>query len=399
MGTYLDRLHAQYDEITGGNTEILERAAAENRELTDDEKSIVERDDTRRDELAKAIEHYTARAERDSKVVALRSRVPAGPTTVRSSGNPEPEYDICRDFPTPGDWAVAVHRARIYRDQDAAEKLERATAHQTTADNPGLIPRPILGPLISSIDTTRPFIQAVSTKSLPTGKFDRPTVTQHVKVGKQTAEKALTDSQQMVIGTIPVSAATYAGHVNVSRQDVKWTSPAILNILFQDFAAIYAQTTDADAAAQFLATLNPANTQDIATLDTAGINTALYAAAAAGYGRAKKLPDTSFVSVDVWASLGGLTNNLSGTPSYPGLSLTNMAGNPMGLKLCVDPNFPAGTWVIGPAAVAEWYEDVDGLMQVQEPDVLGQLVGYAGYGAYVNTAPDAFTKMTLPAGP
>jgi hypothetical protein len=44
----------------------------------------------------------------------------------------------------------------------------------------------------------------------------------------------------------------------------------------------------------------------------------------------------------------------------------------------------------------EWYEDVDGLMQVGEPDVLGQLVGYAGYGAFVNVNPAAFTVFSAP---
>jgi hypothetical protein len=51
----------------------------------------------------------------------------------------------------------------------------------------------------------------------------------------------------------------------------------------------------------------------------------------------------------------------------------------------------------GPARYAEWYEDVDGLMQVGEPDVLGQLVGYAGYGAFLNVLPSAYTKFTVPA--
>jgi hypothetical protein len=68
----------------------------------------------------------------------------------------------------------------------------------------------------------------------------------------------------------------------------------------------------------------------------------------------------------------------------------------MGLRLVVDANFAPDTLVVGPSRYAEWYEDVDGLMQVQEPDVLGQLVGYAGYGAFVNVRPEAFTKFTPP---
>jgi hypothetical protein len=36
-------------------------------------------------------------------------------------------------------------------------------------------------------------------------------------------------------------------------------------------------------------------------------------------------------------------------------------------------------------------------MQVGEPDVLGQLVGYAGFGAFLNVKPAAFTEFTVPA--
>jgi len=65
----------------------------------------------------------------------------------------------------------------------------------------------------------------------------------------------------------------------------------------------------------------------------------------------------------------------------------------MGLRLVVDGDFTAGTAVVGAARFAEWYEDLDGIMQVGEPDLLGQLVGYAGYGAFLNTVPAAFVNI------
>jgi hypothetical protein len=85
-------------------------------------------------------------------------------------------------------------------------------------------------------------------------------------------------------------------------------------------------------------------------------------------------------------------------PSLPPESATG--GNVMNLGVVVDGYFPAETMILGPRRYAEWYEDLDGLMQVGEPDVLGQLVGYAGYGAFLNTQPSKFTKFTLsfPAG-
>ena len=50
-----------------------------------------------------------------------------------------------------------------------------------------------------------------------------------------------------------MAAKTFAGHLNISRQDIKWTSPGILQMVFDDFAAVYAITTCAAGCADFVA--------------------------------------------------------------------------------------------------------------------------------------------------
>jgi len=389
--SYLDRLNAEFDGITDGVNAVLERAANEDRDVTDDEQTQIDRDDARRQELTRSIEHYTEVEERTGRVAVLRGRVPATPRTTTTQVV-EPAYDIARDFPTPAHWAIAVHRAMTQRDPEAIAAIERATAHQMTTDNPGLIPRPILGPVVSMLDATRPFISSVTNRPLPTGKFDRPTITQHVDVQKQAVEKDLTASRKMTIGNLPVTAATYAGHLNISRQDVKWTSPSILQIVFDDFAAIYADRTDDDACTQFVASVVAAGVDAGATYGD--LLTALYGAAAATYGAGNGLPDTLWVAPNVWAQLGGMLTQPGGAAAFPGLSIRSpQSGSPLGLDLVVDHHFPADTAILGPARLAEWYEDVDGLLQVQEPDVLGQLVGYAGYAAFLNVNPASFTPI------
>lgn len=400
--SYLDRLNTQFDEITAGIAAVLDRAEKEDRDVTTDEQTIVDRDQARAEDLKKSIDHYAAIEATRSKVLETRGRIPAQQQQRTATGPVKDEAKLTDLFPTAGDYIVTVGRA-LRGDTAAGELIERAqeinraTAHQTTADNPGLIPRPILGPVISLIDNSRPFIQSISTRPLPTGAFDRPKVTQHVAVGKQAGEKQLTESQKMLITKLPVAAATYAGHVNVSRQDIKWSQPGIMDILAQDFALQYALETDQDAVAQFLASLTAAPVT-VPDWEAASIRGALFDAASvpiqAGQGAA--VPDTFWMSVDVWAELGGLVNDF-GQPLFPGLNPGNAsAGDIAGFKSVVDPWFPAGTAVIGKGALSEWYEDIDGLLQVAEPDVLGQLVGYAGYGAFVNTEPTAYTKLTMP---
>lgn len=395
MGVYLDRLNEQFDEIRTGIDELVNRAAEEKRDVTDDEQKRVDRDRARMDELSGAIEHYSDIEKKADRVTALRATTPG----ARQAPTPKPPadepYDVAREFDGPGDYAVTVHRATMLKDPAAAERLSRATAHQTLADNPGIVPRPILGPVIDILNVSRPFVNSCLRRPLPAGSFDRPVITQHVAVGEQAVEKDLTASQVMKIGKIPVSAKTFAGHLNISRQDIKWTSPGILNIVFDDFAGQYSMQTCNYASDAFAASVtNP----PIAIAGATGpdVTAALYEAAAAALTASHALPDTIWAAPDVWAALGGMHNPMD-APAFPSLSVTSPAGNPLGMGLVVDEHFAAGTMIIGPSRYVEFYEDIDGLMQVGEPDVLGQLVGYAGFCAFVNTVPTAFTPLTLPA--
>jgi len=394
MGSYLDRLNRQYDEIRDGIDAVINRAADEDRDVNETEQGQVERDRSRLTELQTAITHYTELETQNGRVAELRRTAPAASTT-RTARDSEPEYDVAREFPTAGDYAITVHRAMMLRDPEAREKLDRATAHQLLADNPGIVPRPVLGPVLNNIDSARPFINSISRRPLPAGTFDRPTITQHVAVDKQAAEKTLTASQKLVIGKIPVQADTFAGHLNISRQDVKWTSPGIMQIVFEDFAAVYANATDNEACEDFAASVT--NVLPIDTWDAAGIFEGIYGGAENTLSSSNALPNTLWVSPDVWGRLGALQVPMGG-PLFPGISPSGTTGgSPAGFNFVVDRNFPAATMIQGPSVYAEWYEDVDGLMQVGEPDVLGQLVGYAGYGAFVNVLPAAFTKFTVPA--
>jgi hypothetical protein len=393
--SYLDRLHSQYDEVHQSIDAIVERAADENRDVTEAEQTQVDRDQSRLSELQESISHYTELAEQTQAVSAMRSRVQPSVRQDRPGpASPEP-YDVLSDFPDAGSYAVTLHRALALHDPDAIARIERATAHQVLSENPGIIPRPVLGPVLNYLDTARPFINSITRRPLPAGAFDRPVVTQHVAVGKQAAEKTLTESQTLRVDKIPTTAATYAGHLNISRQDVKWTSPGIMQLVFDDFSAIYAGVTDADACTQFLASITSAAVP-IADTSPGAVLGALYGASVTALGiSAALIPDTLWLSPDVWATLGSATNVVD-APVFPGMNPGTPGGNAQGWRMVVDGNFPADTMVTGPSRVAEWYEDVDGLMQVAEPDVLGQLVGYAGFAAFLNTVPDAFTKFTPP---
>ena len=139
---------------------------------------------------------------------------------------------------------------------DAKERLDlftRAAAHQTTGDNPGLLPEQILGPVVAFVDNSRPIVTALGARQLPAGSWSRPSITQHTRVSAQSAEKTELVSQKLVIGKVPVNAKTYGGYVNVSRQDVDWTQPAIMDIVINDLAAAYAIETENATAVDLVA--------------------------------------------------------------------------------------------------------------------------------------------------
>jgi hypothetical protein len=161
---------------------------------------------------------------------------------------------------------------------------------------------------------------------------------------------------------------------------------------------VYAITTCNVACDDFVASVSTNVPTVISDPTGEAITGALYEGAANALASGGGLPDTMWVSPDVWAQLGG-TFSANGSPSFPSLSLTNQGGNPLGLRLVVDQHFAGGTMITGPSRLAEWYEDVDGLMQVGEPDVMGQLVGYAGFAAFLNVSPESFSRYTLPALP
>ena len=104
-------------------------------------------------------------------------------------------------------------------------------------------------------------------------------MTQNTLVGPQSAEKAELPSRKMTIGKIPVTAVTLGGYVNVSRQNIDWSQPAIMDLVIQDLAGQYAIETE-ETAVQAFYTGGTAGPTIPATPDGDDVAGALWAAAA-----------------------------------------------------------------------------------------------------------------------
>ena len=127
------------------------------------------------------------------------------------------------------------------------EVFHRAAAHQTTADNPGLLPESIVAPIVNFIEVARPIVATLGPTDLGSGAWSYARVTQHTQVGKQAGEKTELASRKMLITKTPLGADTFGGYVNVSKQDINRTSPAILDMVINDLAEQYAIETEEEA--------------------------------------------------------------------------------------------------------------------------------------------------------
>jgi HK97 family phage major capsid protein len=337
-----------------------------------------------------SIESRRRATEIDNEIQTHRRRAGVGPVEYRSAGSYISEF--CR--------------AGI-GDRDAAERLEvfnRAAAHQTTADNPGLLPERLLGPILNNLDFARPLVGAVGPQQLPSGSWSRPRVTQHTLVGKQTAEKTELPSRKMLITKVPLAAETFGGYVNIARQNVDWSQPQVLDLVISDLTSEYAFETEEEFGADLVAAAQTGPVLPTGALTTAQLSAALWAAA-------------GLVFANMWTArtpvgrlIMGLAPNMLELigPLYPAINPQNSQSSGLqpgnfaegvqnavgGITPVVSGALPAGTALIFSSNAVEVWEDRIGALQVVEPSVLGVQVAYAGYFADPILEPTGIVEIT-----
>jgi HK97 family phage major capsid protein len=293
--------------------------------------------------------------------------------------------------------------ANLTRDAGWAQGESRAVAHQTTDETPGLLPEAIRGQIDNDIDAARPFMASVGIQPLDTpGKtFERPVVTQHTTAGEQTAEKAELPSRPLIISGVPFNKRTFGGALNISRQDIDWTSPAAWDAVIRDLEEQYALETENAAADAFAAAVTA--TEELTTAAGASptlaeLSAGFYGAAAAAYGGVKRLPDHVWMSLDMWAAYGPIldasaASNFNGPGAGNDSAVNTLEGAVMRLPRTVVPSFPAGTIIVGVRSKTEVYEQRIGLLQAVQPSVLGVEVAYGGYMASGTLRAEGFSKI------
>jgi HK97 family phage major capsid protein len=398
--------------------QILE--AVDGRDLSEAEAGILERSKeriTRLDAMIKPLQEFESlRANHAASLAGMAAgaaeRVPAQPRKA-DGADAGPEYrsvgaylvDLVRSRGLMGGEPDSGAGARV------AAYQSRVVANQTTTNTPGILPTPIVGQVVDLIDARRPLITSLGgTRPLggiPGTTFTRPKITQHTTVGAQAGEKTQLSSQNMVIGSVSFTKATYGGTVDISRQDMDWTEPSAWDILVRDLASVYSIQVETAVATNFATNATGTKPPALPAVPVlADWSKGLYTAAMHSYSAGQRMPTRVWCSLDVWAALGSLvdTNRVvlpvdtTREMGAPGTSeLASFAGDLFGLPRIVCPLLPSKTCIVGPDDLYEVYEEMVGLLSVIEPSILGVQVAYGGYVAFNTLAGGAYVPLDLSA--
>jgi HK97 family phage major capsid protein len=418
----LTRLLNERSELIATIESVL--GQVDGRDLTDAEQAVLDHTRTRIQELdaqIKPLEDYEAVKSQHAATVGGLPQPPAtgngAPDRVPAQPRRMDGLDGAPHYASAGAFLVDYLRAagimqRGQPDPEAMARVQqmRAVADQKTGDTPGILPTPIVGPVVNLIDANRPLISSLGgakgMAGIPGTTFSRPKITQHTSVGVQAGEKTQLPSQKMTITPINFTKATYGGTVDISRQDIDWTSPGAWDILIKDLADVYAIQTETAVAAAFKLA-STATPVVVATNDLKGWVLALYTAAMHSYQASYMMPNRIWCSLDVWAALGSLVDvarvvlpqNTVAEMGAPGTQeLVSFMGDLLGAPRIVVPTFAAGTCFVGNASLYEVYEEVIGLLSVIEPSILGVQVAYGGYVAFGTLSATGIVGLTAPAG-
>jgi HK97 family phage major capsid protein len=389
----IERLEKEIEERSAFIEGVIANAQDGDRDLTENEKELTVQARSRLESLDDQLKHLyesrsrtTAARQRATEVHRefdrLRNQVDNGPVEYRSTGG----YLV--------DYIAASTGSR-----DAMERLEvytRAAAHQKTSDNLGVVPDPVIGGVINFIDAARPAVAFLGPQNLPSATWYRPKVTQRTLVAAQGSagaaadEKAELVSQKMTITRLTGNAATYGGYVNVSRQDIDFAQPSMLDVVVNDLAAQYAIQTESVLGVLIQAQANNVEltTAAAGTPTAAELAAGLWAAAANVYTATKGVGRIALIvppsRLGNWGGVFSPVNpqNAQSTGFEAGNFGSGVMGNISGIPVICSPGYPTVANHYGSlvsSAAIEVYEQRVGALQVTEPSVLGVQVAYAGY--------------------
>jgi HK97 family phage major capsid protein len=399
---FITRMQNELREKRTFVAEIVQRAQNANRDLDDSERDLIAETRGRMESIQKQLETVQD-VSRVTFETEQRARQIGDSISTMRRGVERPAVE----YRSAGEYALDLWRAQS-GNREAMERLDvyqRAADHMRTTDEAGVIPDPIVGPIINFIDAARPIVNSLGVKPLQYETFHRPHVLQHTAVGPQgTAglaadEKSELVSQKLKIERLNVTANTYGGYVNISRQSIDFSQPGVLDAVINDLAAEYSIETEAVQAAALASTSTTAI--GYGTTPTANsVNAAVWAAVAQVYQATRGqgmlkiacAPDVLPVFAQLFAPYGPF--NQFGQGFEANRFGQGQMGVISGVETLMSAGLTTGEAFLYSTAALECYEQRVGTLQIVEPSVLGLQVAYAGYFAPLKIIDGGIVPLT-----
>lgn len=390
MSLRLAALGRQHTEVSAAIDKIEGEIVARGDDANEAEKADLTALYARAEALKPEIEAEGKRADSLAAGAAVLARHvgSAGPALIRQRGEAV-KGEVVTGVPgavmSSGEYISLLLRAK-QGDTDASDILTRAVpALQKTTDNTGLLPKEIVGPVIKLADDSRPTFMSMTQRPMPDkgSTFSRPRVTQRVLVAEQAAELDDLATRKMTLVGADVTKRTFAGTLELSKQDVDWTDPSVLQIAIDDFSGYYGMVTEGAAVTALTALATATSTYTATTIAT--IISSFTTAIQAVYTSAKRMPDTCWLALDSMLALAGNTN---ATTNESALTLVKRtlsdAGIPM--SFVTGPQLASGAKILGCSGLVEAYENKGGLLSAPDVQHLGTFISYYGYVAFYGLA-------------
>ena len=306
-----------------------------------------------------------------------------------------------------GDVKAGIERQIFDWKKENRSDIEAAAGDETTTNMP-LVSNVVLGPVFQDLAFIRPIVNALGPRAMPNpggNSFIRPTISQHTAVAAQSAELAAVTTQSMNTVANTVTKTTLGGSIDISYQALDFTDPNALTTVINDLSGEYLLASEGVTATNLLAAATSSGVWDLTAVD---FMKSLYDAAVDISTTTNRMPTHIMVSPDVWAQIGQLVDSSNrplfaytggtGLQGYNALGQNNVstwAGvNPLGLELVVSSKLAAKSMIILNSTAFEVYEQMRGMLSVEQPSTLSRLISIFGYFATFKANATMIRKIT-----
>jgi HK97 family phage prohead protease len=285
-----------------------------------------------------------------------------------------------------------------------SSRIQAGAPDVLTSDLDGILPVPIVQPVMNSLIGRRNLIEAVGTRAMPQGGkvFIRPSVTTHTSIAAVTENNNNIQSGTFVITDNQVTKAQYGGYVEVSQFSLDVTQPEVVSLLLDDMARVYAKQTEIAVEIAFGNGITETLVEPTSYASPADWSAWVWGATSTVLAESSQLPTHLFVGTDQFADLGQLVDD-SGRPlfyaerannpmnAFGQLSPGSTMGSAFGLSVVVLP-YSADFLAVGNYQGFEVFEDLRGALSVNVPNQLSRTIAWYGYLASLMIEPSMFVK-------